>query len=195
MTVIDDQLEVVEAAIVILFTFCSVSISNPEEKAFTRPEQYNFQGIRFWLRHSFMPFAKMLTDLGLNLYWTWFWFVGIEKQKLSPCTGYAFFFSKVSMFGWFRTLASIVTVSMVVLDLFLIARVLSGRQPLPGWVSGLTKCNSKSPSVLCAYRSIGLLVTLAIVGFYALSVELMIYWNSIQGVNTVLGSVGQMVMK
>jgi hypothetical protein len=201
MTVVDDKLEVVEAAIVILFTFCSISISNPEKEVYQRPKKYDFEGIRFWLRHSFVPFGKLLTDLGLNLYWTWFWFVGIERQALSPCTGYGFFFSKVSLFGWFRTLASIITITVVVLDLFFIFRVIKYSKPYPDLTKKypervkryLESDPNRSPILHHLGDFLGLVVSLAIVGFYILSVELMILWNSIRGVNTVLGSVGQMI--
>ncbi|KAF8243156.1 hypothetical protein K440DRAFT_664290 [Wilcoxina mikolae CBS 423.85] len=194
MTVIDNNLEVVEAAIVILFTFCSVSISNPEDEAFQKPDNYDFPGIRNWLSHSFVPFGKMVTDLALNLYWTWFWFVGIERLTLSPCTGYGFFFAKVSLFGWFRMLASIITIIVVVLDIFFLIRVLKYGKPYPDWVERVLRRDPNRSAWLHHLGDfLGLLISLAIVGFYILSVELMILWNSITGVSTVLGSVGQMI--
>ncbi|KAI5813205.1 hypothetical protein BZA77DRAFT_346480 [Pyronema omphalodes] len=196
MTVINRELEVVEAAIIILFTFCSVSIANPEDKeALKKPEGYRLRDIRKFLRHSFVPFGKMLTELALNLYWTWFWFIGIERQKLSPCTGYGFFFSKVSLFGWFRTLATVVTVSMVVWDVFVIVRVLDSKPPLPSLITEITEydANATKKSIVCMRDFAGLVISLAIIGFYVLSVESMILWNNIRNVNVILGSVGQMI--
>lgn len=177
------DLEVIEAAIIILFSFCSVSISNPEEQAFKRPQRYNFQGIRSWLRHSFVPFGKMLIDLALNCYWLWFWIVGMEQLTLSPCTGYGFFFAQVSLFGWFRTLGKIVTSMMVVLDLFIIGRVLFYGKPLPKWFVKITepRIRGEEPCFDCAGDFFGFMVSIAIVGFYVMSVELMIRWNGIQG--------------
>ncbi|KAI5813204.1 hypothetical protein BZA77DRAFT_390078 [Pyronema omphalodes] len=183
MTVINRELEVVEAAIIILFTFCSVSISNPEDKALRMPEMRQFQDIRRLLQHSFVPFGKLLIELALNLYWTWFWFIGIERQKLSPCTGYGFFFSKVSLFGWFRTLATIVTISMVVWDMFIIIRVLTGESPLPKWITNITEYDPQRQPITCMWNFAGLVISLAIIGFYVLSVESMILWNNIRNVN------------
>jgi hypothetical protein len=196
MTVINRELEVVEAAIIILFTFCSVSISNPEDKeALRKPEGIRLRDIRKFLRHSFVPFGKMLTELALNLYWTWFWFLGIERQQLSPCTGYGFFFSKVSLFGWFRTLATVVTVCMVVWDIFVILRVLHSKPPLPSWITSITEFdpNATKKSIVCMRDFAGLVISLVIIGFYILSVESMILWNNIRNVNVILGSVGQMI--
>ena len=127
MTWANDDLEVVEAMIVTVFTFCPVSISNPEDHAFKDLDPFSIKGkgIREWLRQHLMPTVKMLADLVRAIYIAWFWFVGIDRQNLSPCTGYAFFFAKVSASGWFHTLARILSVGGVAALLVQIALVLT----------------------------------------------------------------------
>lgn len=41
-------------------------------------------------------------------YATWFWFVGLDVLPHTACTEWAFFFSKVDVRGWFRTLSKVV---------------------------------------------------------------------------------------
>ena len=182
MTWANDDLEVVEAMIVTVFTFCPVSISNPEDHAFKDLDPFSIKGkgIREWLRQHLMPTVKMLADLVRAIYIAWFWFVGIDRQNLSPCTGYAFFFAKVSVFGWFHTLARILSVGGVAALLVRIALVLTNRS-LP-----------KAPQPKGPIKR--LLLKLVKVGYFIVSVELVIYWNNMQDVNTVRGSVGQTVM-
>lgn len=79
-TVTNDNFEVVEAAIIVIFTFCSVQISSPEELKFTRPKFYDHIDLRWFMSHSLKPLGKLFIDLGLNLYSVWFWWRGLAPS-------------------------------------------------------------------------------------------------------------------
>jgi hypothetical protein len=76
MTVTDEEFQVVEAAIIVVFTFCSVAISSPEDLRFNRPKSLSYHTLGTFCRHSLVPLGKLLVDLGLNCYTLWFWWIG-----------------------------------------------------------------------------------------------------------------------
>ncbi|KAM0314825.1 hypothetical protein ACHAPQ_011729 [Fusarium lateritium] len=41
-------------------------------------------------------------------YATWFWFVGLDRLPHTTCTEWAFFFTRVNVRGWFRTLNKVI---------------------------------------------------------------------------------------
>jgi len=53
---------------------------------------------------SYLHFAILCSYLG---YATWFWFAGLDTLPRTACDEYAFFFTKVDVRGWFRTLAKV----------------------------------------------------------------------------------------
>lgn len=141
-----------------------------------------------------MPVSRAIVELILLFYSVWFWFVGLDRLPHSAeCTAYAFFFAKVDLYGWFRTLGKVYIIfelfSQVVMQLvFLIirrARNQDAGQENPSASAGSSPSSSWFSSLFGINRVV---LTL----FLLLSVELMIRWNRVTEVSS-LDSVGQLV--
>jgi len=75
-------------------------------------------------------------------YATWFWFAGLDTLPRTACDEYGFFFSKVDLRGWFRTVNKVVFCIMLVpagfLALFFVI----------SWIRlGVSRCTTASSTV------------------------------------------------
>lgn len=186
-----EDFEAVEAAIVVLFSLCSTAHFDIEDIATNRPEMYTHGGLWRFLRGSFLPLCRLMVELSITCYCVWYWFDGIDGLRRSPCTGYAFFFAKVSIFGWFRILGKATSVLFACVELWVLYRLLRLGKPLPRWLHSEKRrhhsyrINIFIDTALAAFY-------LLFVTFYVLSVELMIDFNHISGVFHIT-EVGQMI--
>ncbi|KAF8241616.1 hypothetical protein K440DRAFT_608344 [Wilcoxina mikolae CBS 423.85] len=194
-----DRFHLVEAAIVVMFTFCSTT---PFRIDFELPRDYTLEKIQQFSRMTLIPALRKSIELALLAYSVWFWFRGIDRLSSTPCTSYGFFFARVSFFGWFRTLGkiySIIEFSSHVLMLYLLPVLIFFEDRVPGMEEILEELRmyfrprkSQQPRPTTAhavYRKLNLILGVV---FCILSVELMIRWNNITGVNSI-ASVGQMI--
>ena len=127
-----------------------------------------------------------------NWYWQLRYFKGIDRLAHSAgCQSYAFFFTRVTFVGWFRTFGKtysiIQFVLMVALLLHVAVRMLR-KVPLRGefldWVGDVVK----SSGFMLVRKILPWLWSL----FCILAIELMIKWNRIDGVNSI-STVGQVI--
>ncbi|KAF8533376.1 hypothetical protein BDD12DRAFT_496123 [Trichophaea hybrida] len=199
MTVTDEEFQVVEAAIIVIFTFCSVAISSPEDLRFKRPEHIDYMTIGHFCHNSLVPLGKLLVDFGLNCYTVWFWWMGIDILGRAPCTGYAFFFHRVSFYGWLRVLGRIGSILLVLVELWLVYRAIRNHIPKERATQGIFEWMTspqhrhQNPRVNDVADFTGAVIGCCIIGFYIASVEMMILWNHVTGVDTVMGNMGQMI--
>ncbi|KAM0228983.1 hypothetical protein ACHAP5_011792 [Fusarium lateritium] len=144
-------------------------------------------------------------------YATWFWFVGLDRLPHTTCTEWAFFFTRVNVRGWFRTLNKVIFGKALrylkgtpqkqkpaplmpiqsdeqfaeIVDFFFEGR--SNMQevvqhfPLP-----------KRVALTSAFMLWVVLRVSIFIGLMVTSVELQIKWNQIRNVQS-LGSVSQLV--
>jgi hypothetical protein len=218
ITVTDGALEAAEAAIITILTM--LSAAGTSQKLFGGDRPPALRGRRGlvvllgghsspqWSQAWVVPFVKSLIDLGTGAYSVWFWFAGLDVLKHTPCTGYAFFFARVSLYGWLRVLMQIVIVGLVALNLYVLLGMLGvvkllgssraataedaatepaaeeERKAAPDpWVSQLRNVLPRAGKVVSAVLSVGL---------WVMVVELMIHWNHISGVYTI-STVGQLI--
>ncbi|KAK0645720.1 hypothetical protein B0T16DRAFT_411807 [Cercophora newfieldiana] len=183
-----DEFRAVEAALVVLLALCS-SYQAPLKDTIKGFRESAASGeLRQWIMRFAVPVSRAIVELILLVYSVWFWFVGLDRLAHSAeCTTYAFFFARVDLYGWFRTLGKVYVVlelfSQVVLQVaFLAVR----RQESEG---GIGPPFSSSSSWYSKFFGVNrILLTL----FFILSVELMARWNRITEISS-LNSVGQLV--
>lgn len=53
-------------------------------------------------------FIRIFLSVSFCAYGVWFTFVGMDHMQSSPCSTYAFFFGRVNLYTWFRTLLKVV---------------------------------------------------------------------------------------
>ncbi|KIM30565.1 hypothetical protein M408DRAFT_323343 [Serendipita vermifera MAFF 305830] len=197
MTVTSPAFEAIEAAIIVLVNMCLFSgphVTIPElEPSLHRP--YTLSNVQEFVRYWGFWVYKFTVGYVLMGYSAWFWFAGLDKLARSPCTGFAFFFTRVDLYGWFRTLGKAYVVWELLLRTF----------GYSAWFAGLCKSDQNESShggqvdeewirrekgtfwiILPAFNRFTILV------FSILSVELMIKWNQVAGVED-LASVGQLI--
>ena len=63
--------------------------------------------LKNWNTPKFL-WGSTLTTLGTASYWLWFFWSGLDVLPTSGCSrDYAFFFAKVDLYGWYRTLLKV----------------------------------------------------------------------------------------
>jgi len=220
VTATDDALEAAEAAIITIFTLCSSADTSPQLLVGDRPPEQHHRcdllklkllgghGPPKWEQEWVVPFVKSLVDLGTFVYSVWFWFAGLDVLTHTPCTGYAFFFARVSLYGWLRVLMKIVVVLLMVVRLYLLLSMLDVVK-LSDWWCGTTAEDDATDAAAAEEgkaapdqrvsqfeypRWLAGRVVSAIlpVGFWVMVVELMIHWNHISGIYTI-NTVGQLI--
>lgn len=186
MTVTSPEFQAVEAAIVVLLSVVS-NFSAPF--AVKRPESSDSSEMQYFMQHRVFPVCRTITEFVLFGYSAWFWFTGLDKLSRAPCTGYAFFFARVDLYGWFRTLGRIYIICEIltqagVYGAALVRRCKDGNEG---------QYDEKKPEgwgkAWIIFLGINRFVVL---GFILLSVECMIRWNQIREVQD-LGKVGQLI--
>lgn len=204
LTVTDSEFRVVDAAISVFIAQCAPAAGELKIKF--------SGGVLKFFRHSLLPTLSWASTFGHHAYAIWFWFrgkkqhqllglsanaclIGIDQLAYSTCPSYGFFFSRVTFSGWFRTLGKVH--SVLVLLLFIVSMMDYGfaeKFCCQSWKDfsesfdpgdGLASQKDGVPRWQVAY------ITLRTF-FYLLSVELMIRWNNIDGVNS-MSAVGQMM--
>ncbi|KAH0607318.1 uncharacterized protein H6S33_003306 [Morchella sextelata] len=50
---------------------------------------------------------------GLHSYSLWFWWRGMDRMGVGPCSTYGFFMARVDLFGWFRTVNKVFNIWMM----------------------------------------------------------------------------------
>ncbi|KAG8922928.1 hypothetical protein FRC02_011507 [Tulasnella sp. 418] len=159
-----------------------------------------------------MSFIGRLIELGLTAavtyYSIWFIYIGMDAMQAPPCSHYAFFFAKVDLYHWFRTMQkvffTIAAVLCSILLMFTFASFItctraSGFRKTLGHIFGFQPDgtddevdNGRMPpeKTKLTLRSVNLSSTAFI--FFIVSTELVIKWNHIEGVHN-MGSTGQLL--
>ncbi|SPO02386.1 uncharacterized protein DNG_05059 [Cephalotrichum gorgonifer] len=189
----------VEAALVVLLALCSSFQAPSFADSIIMRRPWTLKKVQAWVQDAGLPIFRVLVEFALILYSVWFWFRGLDVLSHSDtCTAYAFFFSRVDLYGWFRTLGKVyiiykVAIEAVATALWLKHR-LSSKKPDNSLPNDTLVSNVYSAWDILerhAHRFTGV-VQLVLVLFFALSVELMIRWNGITSVSG-LGNVGQLI--
>lgn len=79
-------------------------------------------GVVDWSRYSkkywrFSPGRNVImsmTNLSAIGYNAWFWWRGLDKMDETPCGTFAFFFSKVDLFGWYRAMYRALSIPAII---------------------------------------------------------------------------------
>jgi len=208
ITMTDDALEAAEAAIIAVFTMCSSANTSPKLLDGDRPPALHRSrdllrllgdsGPPRWSQAWVVPFVKSFVDLGTYGYSVWFWFAGLDVLAHTPCTGYTFFFARVSLYGWLRVLMKIAVVLLMTLKLCLLLGMFDVVKLPDSWHATTAKDDATGldlpvPQLRRSLWLAGRVVSAILgVGFWVLVVELMIHWNHISGIYTI-NTVGQLI--
>ncbi|KAI1662726.1 hypothetical protein F4813DRAFT_8607 [Daldinia decipiens] len=175
-------------------------------------EQYILVGVDFDTVQSpddlpqmtFKLAASTFLFLCMSCHAIWFWWRGLDILPRGECGDKAFFFYRVDLHGWFRTLGkcfSILGLAKAGLDIVSIVRFhirqtretetdrhsSKDRILTPGFMQVLARYGTSS------FAKILLFIMLS--SFSIITIELGIIWNKLQSVNTIetLSSLGQLV--
>ncbi|KAH7305413.1 hypothetical protein B0I35DRAFT_111680 [Stachybotrys elegans] len=140
--------------------------------------------------------AAIPAQILLSAYWTWFFWRGLDVLPRSACPDeYAFFFARVSLYHWFRTLSKVGYIILLVL-------VFYGCLTLPKQIRLIRELQTEAQGLQqemegdrwfqLVHIALQMVNTMLILAIAVTSTELTIKWNNIQGVYT-LNSVGQLI--
>jgi len=205
LTTTSSDFRAVEAALVVLLAICSsFQAPSPGSNMFLhRP--WTLDKVQSWVQDAGLPLFRNGVEMILLCYSVWFWFRGLDVLPHSEaCTTYAFFFSRVDLYGWFRTLGKVYIilelVSQVVVFVFWMKSRSSNKTPedaLPQVEAQMQDAPEQTPeSFRDIYKKAWHLFfgfnRFMLLTFIALSVELMIRWNNVTSVSS-LKNVGQLI--
>lgn len=209
----DNQLHAVEAYLMLLFCMggvCSGTVDTDEEDegqifALGRVRQ---KGFAFLDASTLGGYVRLLLGCGFISYGLWFVFVGMDSMLQPGFCTYAFFFARVNLAGWFRTLLKVLFIlaaipaygSMIYGTNFLVGegyrfffrsgwqgRVKPPRTPSPGDPDE----EEEKPGFHPKFQRGNFGFSGALI-LFIIAVELTIRWNKIEGVQDV-GSTGQLL--
>ncbi|KAI5792541.1 hypothetical protein DFH27DRAFT_527299 [Peziza echinospora] len=155
-------------------------------------------------------------SLPLLIYWIWYSFYGMDTMAYNNCSTSTFFIVKINIWAtWFRVFMKVATI-MSIVGLFSLAvgvvvayRIKSGELPHGGsdvggpGITGAPRLrpSASTPRLSRTTTALALrarpsktqfIVVIISLAICALSVELSITWNNIEGVN-ILGATGQLI--
>lgn len=126
-------------------------------------------------------------------YGLWYAFSGVDKLCRSTCANEVFFFAKVNLYDWYRTLLKIIfSVYVICLSILLgwsIFAIFAGRRAKEKARKAVIEEGEQSegsPGVL------SLLIGMVVMALFIIAIELTIYWNGIIDVDS-CGSVAQLI--
>ncbi|KAG8914539.1 hypothetical protein FRC00_012642 [Tulasnella sp. 408] len=132
--------------------------------------------------------CKHVLDIAWTSYGIWFFFTGMDQMAHPPCSRYAFFYTKVDMYHWFRVLSKIGIISFLLTPIYFLAiqfAILSG--------NGAEELQEEIEDDIADFKTaIGLLVPLFSLVSVIISTELTIRWNHIHSVDS-MGETGQLI--
>lgn len=145
---------------------------------------------------------RFVLSTGFCVYGLWFFFAGMDHMRHPPCSTWAYFFAKVNLYTWLRTFMKIVFVLMgtihSVVIFWPIAHKLcctssaSNDDAVFGTQLELEPEDTTRPKVGKGLEGTSMVILSGSLISFMLTVELMIRWNHIDGVNE-LGSTGQLL--
>ena len=91
-------------------------------------------GRKYWRVSPVNLLVQDFMFIALLAYTAWYFWLGLDLMKKTPCGTYVFFFAKVDLFGWYRVFLKCVIVLDAILTPFLIASHL-----ILAWVYWYTK--------------------------------------------------------
>ncbi|KAI5797527.1 hypothetical protein DFH27DRAFT_562727 [Peziza echinospora] len=109
------ELHAVEAYLMLLFCMggvCSGTINESEVvdddfHGATMVGQARAKSYAYMDTTTLGGFFRLLLGCAFEGYGLWFVYVGMDGMLHPPCSTYAFFFARVNLFGWFRTLLKV----------------------------------------------------------------------------------------
>lgn len=189
------ELYAVEAFMMLIFCMGGVcSGDSPTEAGEEKQKNYSNYGAS-----TLGSFIRFLLGVGFCAYGVWFSFKGMDNMQHPPCSTFAFFLVRVNLYGWFRTfwkvmftLGAVAYAAIIIVgspDLivkywkFLLMRPARRGSGVPSQTGGSDPKNDDTP--------VRITLSTALI-LFIVSVEMMVRWNHIQGVNS-LGSTGQLL--
>jgi hypothetical protein len=152
--------------------------------------------------------VRILIGSAIVYYGVWLIYSGLDSMAHPPCSRTAFFFARVDLYHWFRTLLKVIFTIAAIYSSAILLSTLYGVIVLCrrlGFVSGMASIlgfNEEQPSAAAPDpRTDGSgkpVTTLTHTSFsfelplFILMIELMIKWNKIAGVHTI-SSTGQLI--
>lgn len=167
----DESFEVTEAYIVLVF------LSTIPGKYLQRLEvqQIGWSGrhITRAVVNDFLGVLDVIARLMKRGVAIWFWWKGIDVLVNSPCTGYGFFFSKVLLDGWYRTLMKVLSIIDVLPALAFAGQLLLGYPPV------IRKALLKSLGSVERVYHVMFVYNIVMFVVHVVATELTVRWNHI----------------
>ncbi|KAI0096148.1 hypothetical protein GGR51DRAFT_49620 [Nemania sp. FL0031] len=202
-TVTNQNLYAVEALVTYLFCLTSLGVNLDD------PFDIGVKDLNLLERitlPSLVSVLRQTTVLAIDIYQTWFWFVGIDKFERLPCKTETFFLARLDAFGPFRKFAEvwsvlIMTTLIVLLGIKIRNSIKHRLAPQQEGASTPTGIEAWLPdpnrSLSLPQRSgIFWYSKLVSSGIFliavVLAVELTLRWNHVRGVNSI-DSAGQLI--
>lgn len=204
-TISNPEFEVAEAAIMSLLSTTSMPMPLYPVNAAASAGRLRI------LLFSGIKILSLLSEMAAWGYSVWFWFAGMDRLSLAPCTGYGFFlFFRVNLFGWYRTLMKIAFIVGLINVTFVIGLAFTAIA-FAMWMSYASQDFEETEALLTrnpprmrftrvdhdtvlfhlVERGINTMWELLRLVLFVCTVEYMISWNKISGVDRV-NSAGQL---
>ncbi|KAI9841847.1 MAG: hypothetical protein M1838_003365 [Thelocarpon superellum] len=147
-----------------------------------------------------------IIQLALNaaiIYYTiWYLYIGMDTMIATPCSRYAFFFARVDLFHWFRTLSKVIfTMTGILVGLLLVGLLLGllafihKMGPVRGVLVMLgvdAESDADAKEDEDKHQITNVSFSFTPLAFFVAGTEMLIRWNNIAGVNTIAGT-GQLL--
>ncbi|RPB11479.1 hypothetical protein P167DRAFT_536632 [Morchella conica CCBAS932] len=145
---------------------------------------------------------RFVLSTGFCVYGLWFFFTGMDHMRHPPCSTWAYFFAKVNLYTWLRTFMKIVFVLMGIIHSIVIFWPIANKlcctpstshdDTVFGAQSESEPEDTSRSKAEKGLEGTSMVILSGSLISFMLTVELMIRWNHIRGVNE-LGSTGQLL--
>ncbi|KAI5849324.1 hypothetical protein DFP73DRAFT_540205 [Morchella snyderi] len=194
------DLYAVEAYIMLIFCMGGVCSGDAKEDGIFKVKKF-----AYYKASNIGRVIRFILNIGFCVYGLWFFFTGMDHMKHPPCSTWAYFFAKVNLYAWLRTFMKVVFVLMAIIHSVVIfspilfklccsARSIEDTElhdtslELPG----LETENTLRSKPGKGFEETTMVILSGSLISFMLTVELMIRWNHIVGVNE-MGSTGQLL--